>query len=145
MRREDPRAPSRRHDRLLLTTLAAALLALTISVAMAYTTLHNRSDLLNQRDGRRLALSVVCASTSAVIESGREVLTGTGALPAPLAALFERYGYSERAARAAARLAAERYAREIAREVQRAAGRRDLVRKDGSLNCERLTKAAGAG
>lgn len=98
-----------------------------------------------QQEGRAVAVDVVCGGLSAVIESGRAAFTAGGQLPPRLTDFLERHGYPPAAVReAAARKAAVDYAEGIAKAVERESGLSGLVRRDGSLNCQALRKAAAA-
>lgn len=92
-----------------------------------------------QREGRAIAINVMCGGISSVIEAGRATITGSSTLSPEFERNLERLGYPpERQRKAAARAAAKGYAASIAAAVQQESGVRGLVRKDGSLNCERL-------
>lgn len=98
-----------------------------------------------QRDvdeGRRLAQRVTCATLGAVIEQGRSTIEG-GAYITPRE--FERalvgLGLPPLEARIErANVAAQGYAEGIAFVVERESGVRGIVRRDGTLDCDRLRK-----
>lgn len=137
----------RRRDRLIIGIGVISMIALVFSIAFSATTLHNRRDLLDQRQGRALALDVTCGATSAVIEAGRDTIIGASSAPrsAKTERALEALGFPPKAVRdRQAADAAKEYARSIARSVQEQSGRTDLVRADGSLNCAKLKRAVRA-
>lgn len=100
-----------------------------------------------QAEGRRIAVQIICGATSGVIEAGRATITGqTSAAFSPVFERnLERLGFPPKAQReSVARRQAVLYAKFIAKRVRDVAdGRgRGIVRKDGSLNCDRLQRAA---
>jgi hypothetical protein len=109
-----------------------------------------------QREGRRIAVAVTCAASSAIIDAGRATLTGQIGAPLPqeFARQLEKLGYPPQKVRdQQAREAARAYGSFISRRVQRAARGAeverqiadDLVTEAGRLNCERLKVASAAG
>lgn len=92
------------------------------------------------QEGRRAAVDVTCAATSAVINAGRATITGGAeSLDPEFARNLEKLGYPSKPVRERqARKAAKLYAGAIAREVERATGVTGVVKEDGSLDCERL-------
>lgn len=102
----------------------------------------NTSDIQRQREGRRVAVDVTCATMSAVIDAGRATITGSSRVSPKFERNLQRLGYPPRKQRqAAAKAAAAAYAESIARTVEREAGVEGLVQRDGTLNCARLRAA----
>jgi hypothetical protein len=97
-----------------------------------------------QREGRRIAVQSTCAAISAVVDAGRAtLLAGAKAQPQPFERNLLKLGFpSLERRRKASELAAATYARSIATEVARITDRKDLVNRDGTLNCALLNKAA---
>ena len=97
-----------------------------------------------QREGRKIAVATTCAAISAVVDAGRNTLKAGGkAQPQPFERNLLKLGYpSLEQRRAGTELAAATYARSISSEVARVTGRKDLVNRDGSLNCGRLRQEA---
>lgn len=119
---------------------------LLVSAFVVVAVLNSRDAVERQKEGRRVAVQAICGATSAVIEAGRATITGgaTG-----VGGEFERnlraLGYPPRKVRQRqAMQAAEAYARTIAEGVRQAAGvnARGLVRRDGTLDCQRLQQVA---
>jgi hypothetical protein len=97
------------------------------------------------QNGRRTAVRVVCASTSAVIEAGQRTISGPSNIPPKLDAHFQRYGYPSRADRErAAAVAADAYAAQIAKRIREETNLRGLVTADGRLDCDRLADVSRA-
>lgn len=93
-----------------------------------------------QKKGRRAAVDIMCAATSAVIDAGRAtILGGAASLDPEFAANLERLGYPPEPVRERqARKAAGLYARAISRRVEQSTGVEGVVRRNGTLNCKRL-------
>lgn len=100
-----------------------------------------------QNAGRRAAGAVTCSAISAVIDAGRATIDSGGRIdPRKFERNLERLGLPPRDVRARkARTAAESYARLIAQRVTTESGVPGLVRRDGTLNCERLGVVARSG
>lgn len=116
------------------------LLLLSIVLVLMVLGLQTKVD--RQREGRAIAINVMCGGISAVIEAGRATITGSSRSFSPeFERNLERLGYPPRKQRTqAANAAAKAYAAAIAKSVQEESGVKDLVRKDGSLDCARLRK-----
>lgn len=115
------------------------------SLAIGGVTLRRTHDLtVQQAQGRVIAVDALCASSSAVIDAGRQTITGAqGALPTKLERALERLGYPPRRVRRAQALAAARaYGASIAQRVERATHVKGIARPDGSLDCKRLRTAS---
>lgn len=95
-----------------------------------------------QREGRRAAVDVVCAATSAVIDAGRAtIIGGAEDLDPEFARNLERLGYPPRDVRRdQAQQAAQAYAAAIAKKVEDATGVTGIVRRNGTLDCVRLAE-----
>ena len=114
----------------------------------------DREDQVNRIDqavqqvqgGRRAALRVSCATTSAVIEAGRRTLTAqVGTRVTEFERKLIELGYPPRRVRdRQARAAARAYGEFIATRIEEATGVRGLVRKDGGLDCTRFAAVANA-
>lgn len=101
------------------------LLALGLA-ALAVT--GTQSDVDRQREGREVAVDVLCGGLSGVADAGKRTLEGRlPGLPGP--------GVPR---------ASEAYARIISLSVIKQAGveARDVLNRDGTINCERLKVAA---
>lgn len=99
----------------------------------------------HERDGRVVAATALCAVAGAVVDAGRTVLRGSAAdvLPPRFERNLRRLGRLPLAQRRdAADATAAAYARAIQDRVRKVTHRDDLVRKDGSLDCERLRRVA---
>lgn len=98
-----------------------------------------------QREGRRAAIQVTCAATSAVIDAGRATITGGAeSLDPEFAKNLEALGYPPiNVRRDQARKAARLYAKAIADKVEAATGVEGVVHeKDGTLDCDLLLQLA---
>jgi hypothetical protein len=93
--------------------------------------------LQRQKDGRRVALEVICGSIKGVEDAGRRILTGT--LPPPASMPPPR---SARERRLASQYA-EAYSRVISESVLAQAGAKatGVLKADGSLDCDALKRA----
>lgn len=93
-----------------------------------------------QREGRRAAVQVTCAATSAVIDAGRAtIIGGAQNLDPEFTASLERLGYPPVEVRQAqAQKAAKAYAKAIANRVETATGFTGIVNENGTLNCAKL-------
>ena len=100
--------------------------------------------LSDQREGRAVAVQTTCTVISAVVDAGRATLLAGGApQPQPFERNLLRLGFPSLVKRQkAAQIAAATYSRSIANRVAAITGRRDLVKPDGSLDCDRLREAA---
>lgn len=121
-------------------------------VLLAVTESHQA--VVNQTKGRRAANAVSCATTSAIIDAGRQIVESAATSPGDrivnghvvsgeLARFLEAHGFpGPRQRSASAQLAAHQYAEFIAARViadTRVAG---IIRPDGSLDCTKLLKVA---
>jgi hypothetical protein len=75
------KGPRRRHDALLFTALAASAIAMGLSLAWTYTTLHNRATILHVQDGRRVGVIATCGINRAIILAGRQSIESGTLLP----------------------------------------------------------------
>lgn len=93
--------------------------------------------------GRKIGSAINCATTSAIIDAGRETIrSGAYVRPAEFALALENLGLPPFTTRAQyARAAARGYARKISIAVGKT-GVRGVVREDGTLDCAALQKAA---
>jgi hypothetical protein len=99
----------------------------------------------SQVEGRRTAVAITCGAVSAVIESGRASILAGVQLPPKLERRLVSYGYPTKPERVvAARKAANAYSLGIASAVEKESGVQGIVRRDGSLDCGLLLKAARA-
>ena len=87
------------------------------------------------------ALRATCAATSAVIDAGRATLKSGAVLnPPAFREALERLGLPPTKVRIIqSEKAAREYGRAIAVAVVETTGRKGLARKDGTLDCRRLT------
>lgn len=101
----------------------------------------NKDALTRQVEGRRVALEVLCGGISGVEDAGRRILTDTLPPPAPTPSstpvgpeLLARRNY------------AEAYNLVISRRVIQEAGAsaRDVVREDGTIDCDVLKRESQA-
>lgn len=137
----------RRHDRLIILCAACALLCFLGTVVVGFTTLSNNSDLADQKAGRSAALDVTCGTNKAIIEAGRTIiLGGTERPPTPeMETALRRLGFPPYAVRREqAEVSAAAYALRIAQTIQEQSGKKGIVNRDGSLNCDRLKAVANA-
>lgn len=100
------------------------------------------------QDGRRVGTSVTCAGLTATIDAGRDQISSAARIrPRELELNLMKLGLPKKEARArAADAAADAYARSISQAVAREAGAesaRQIVRTDGSLDCDALKAAVG--
>jgi hypothetical protein len=100
--------------------------------------------------GRHFAVGVTCAVESATAEAGKAVIEGSGAAPGNAAFLrnLEKLGYRPPAkAKPGHPGPGDLYVAQIAKQVQAQVGRKGarLIRKDGTLDCDRLEALASAG
>lgn len=104
--------------------------------------------LSGQKTGRRVALNVICGAENATINAGRAIITGSASSVTPeLERNLRALGYPPRKVREeTARKAADEYARSIAEGVRRIAGggNADVVRSNGTLDCDKLLEASRA-
>lgn len=77
----EARQARKRTHHMAAFALAIALLALLVASVTSFTVLSNRSDILDVKSGRRVAVIVTCAANSAVIEAGRKTIQGSPLLP----------------------------------------------------------------
>lgn len=101
-----------------------------------------------QRDGRAVAIDALCGAISGVVEAGRATITaGTGKDDKETAftRALVRLGYPPISVRRTqANDAAKAYGKAIAKAVEDATKQKHLTRKDGSLDCSRVKRVAGA-
>ena len=98
----------------------------------------NQSDLERQKEGRGIAINVLCSVSNGTVDAGRLILTDK--LPGT-----EPYRQPRSAAqRKAADAYAKSYGRVISEAVVAQAGVRadDVIRKDGTVDCDALKRAA---
>jgi hypothetical protein len=99
----------------------------------------------SQLEGRKTAVSITCGAISAVIEAGRTSITGGAVPPGRFERNLVRLGYPPEAERkAAAKKAADAYSLSIAKAIERESGVQGIVSETGSLDCDRLRRAARA-
>jgi hypothetical protein len=123
------------------------LLIISACVAWAAWSTVNLADDVNT--GRRQGIGITCGATNAVIDAGRAAIGTPTNFPPALERNLRQLGFPPREQREqASRRAAEQYARSIATGVVRNAKdprkARDVVRPDGSLDCDRLAAVANA-
>lgn len=113
----------------LIISVVAVGICLVCLIVIGFfgsTVLNNRQDLLNQREGRRQAISAICAGTRGVINAGEYVLRQSGADESLI------QGYRQR----------------IIDEVQREAKRSDLevvpLDAHGNLDCKKYLQVGEA-
>ena len=137
MRREsDRRWPNERAYRdVWLFLLTGIVLWATI---VSYNNSQEASDLAV---GNRKAIAATCAATSAVIDAGRATLKSGAVLnPPEFRRALEQLGLPKTKVRIIqSEKAAREYGRRIALAVEQTTGRRGIARKDGTLDCRRLT------
>jgi hypothetical protein len=102
-------------DLIPAVAIGLAFWAMTLSQGQLSTIRANQAE---AQAGRRVAIAVTCAALSAVIDQGRATISAS---------------HTQRARRAA-----DAYRDGIAQRVQRQTGVHGLVRRDGSLDCDRL-------
>lgn len=94
------------------------------------------------REGRALAIRVMCGATNATINAGRAQITGGSAgVPDKLASFLEAHGYPPKGLREKqAKVAANLYAQSISKGVLKTTGgeARGLVDPTGALRCDKL-------
>lgn len=116
------------------------LVPLIALILAAVAVFGQESDLERQREGRSIAIEVLCGSTSGVQKAGELILKDE--LPNT-----ERYRRPKTDAdRERADAYARSYVRLISNEVLKVAGveGKDVLDPDGSINCDRLKAAARA-
>lgn len=93
--------------------------------------------------GRRVGSAITCATTSAIIDAGRDTIRASAYVrPKEFAIALESLGLPPFTTRAEyANAAAQAYARKISVAVGKT-GVRGVVREDGTLDCVALQKAA---
>lgn len=141
----------RKTDPLVVASAALCLLCTIVTVAVVAPTVLDTSRTTTQiQEGRRAGQQITCAANAAVIDAGRSVITGhaPGKPPATPPPAVERtlrkLGYPPFAVRQQqAERAGDEYGRQIARAIQRATRVKGLVKRDGTLDCERLAAATG--
>lgn len=141
----DAHRQRQRASREAIGALIIAGIALAIALTLALGVLGTNGKVESQREGRRVAVDVLCGGLSAVAEAGRATITGsTDSLSPELTAFLERHGYPPLAVREReAEAGGKAYAKLIADAVAKRAKRTDLVdAKTGALKCERLLEAA---
>jgi hypothetical protein len=156
-----PEGPVDKSMRLAITAGSVALVAIVISVVVAGTVLHTRSDTLNIQDGRRLGVISTCGINKAFIQAGRTALQRGVLLPGDKliggkfvpGALTKQLGpdypaYAQRVARA--RDGADAYEQKVVsailQTVKDAGGKAPVARgKDGKLHisCTASLKVSG--
>lgn len=144
-------AAERTRLRRITRGLMVVVAVLTVSTVIAYVGIHDvgARQTRDQRDGRRAAVQITCGAISGVIEAGREtILSSTkGKHDTPFERRLEALGYPPRTVRKAqAMAAAAAYARSIASSVRDAADgkARGVVKRNGSLDCDKLVAVARA-
>lgn len=113
----------------------------------AYAVAGIQTDVDVQRQGRGVAIDILCGFGNGVEAAGKATIT-TPVQPPEFRRNLEKLGLPPEAERQAnAKVAGEAYARLISQNVADQAGAAavDVVNKDGSLNCDALSKAARAG
>jgi hypothetical protein len=97
--------------------------------------------------GRKVGSAITCAATSAVIDAGRATIkAGANVRPREFAQSLEELGLPSTATRKQlAEAAADAYALAISRAVVEQSGVRGVVRRDGTLDCAALRRAARIG
>lgn len=131
----------------LLGLLAVTVVLATGANVVAFeSAADSRTALRSVDEGRKVGSAVTCATTSAIIDAGRETIeSGAYVRPREFAAALERLGLPPFTTRAQyAAIAAQSYARNISVAVGRT-GVRGVVRTDGSLDCAALRRAAKIG
>lgn len=119
-------------DLVLFVSLGLALMAVT-----------------SLQEGRRRAIKINCGISQAIIDAGRNIITGSSggtSQPSEFEKNLEKLGYPppevrKRQAQQAARL----YAIQIAKAVERESGVKNLVSPEGNIDCEKILDAGGAG
>jgi hypothetical protein len=134
-----PETSRRKRDRLIMGMGAVCLICLAITIGVSYTTLHNRSDLIDVQQGRVIGSAVSCGATSAIIEAGRQTIAGPGRADPKTEPVLRSLGFPPfKVRKKQAELEAARYALAISRSIERQSHVRGLVRPDGSLDCRKL-------
>lgn len=128
---------------LLAVTVALASVAIVVSVQSASDA---QTAIERVNDGRKVGSAVTCATTSAIIDAGRETIkAGAYVRPKEFARALEKIGLPALTTRAQyADAAAQAYARSISRAVGKT-GVRGVVRADGTLDCAALRRVAKIG
>lgn len=135
-RRDDRKWPRHLRDLWMLAITGLVVLALS----------HAGDALNNVQQGRRVANGVNCAILSAISEAGRQVIGQGASQPeTPLTRFLERHGYPPARVRARqAQMAADAYVSSISQRIEMEVGHKgdQLVRPDGTINCDRLASIA---
>jgi hypothetical protein len=119
-----------------------------VTATVFWAALHVTTEQDRQREGRRVAIRVLCAGEQAVIVAGREqILAGAELGPPRLVRNLERLGLpAVTLRRQQAEAAARAYSERIAAAVRDESGVRDLVDPaTGVLRCDRLVRASRVG
>lgn len=129
--------------------IGGMILAVTniVAIALVLSLLDDTRDLAaQQQQGRATAISALCASVSAVVNSGRQTIqAGTVIQSKRFERNLVRLGYpDEEARKSAAMVAARAYGQQIAQAVEDESHVKGVARPDGSLDCEKLKRASGA-
>lgn len=129
------------------------LLAISVTVLIAVTNADSASQqarnvarqnervLREQIRGRHFAVGATCAGVSAISEAGRSIIIGSATAPeSTFTRNLEALGYPPRAVRLQqATEAGRKYVQSISTAIRRVVGPgANLVRPDGTLNCDRL-------
>jgi hypothetical protein len=105
---------------------------------------HAEVQLAQQREGRRVAIGVLCGGLQAVIDAGRAQIVTT-IQPPRFRRNLERLGLPDaKTRRRVAEKAAEAYATAIARATEKQSGVEGVVDEGGNLRCDRLVVRAHA-
>jgi hypothetical protein len=137
-----------RGSKLLLAICAlvgVVMCALVVAVVVLATQLNAVQT--EQQKGRKLAIGVTCAAVSAISNQGRRTISNAMPLPPGVEALLEAHGFpSFEARRAQAQIAGAEYVQGISAAIEQQVGQvgDGLVNRDGTLNCDRLTRVAKA-
>lgn len=115
---------------------------LIITGLTTWSVLTTMSTVNDVQEGRRAAVGVTCAATSAVIDAGRAAITGGAqGVSGEFARNLEALGYPPKHVRERqAKQAARAYSRAISHRVEKATGVAGIVKPNGTLDCERLAE-----
>jgi hypothetical protein len=114
------------------------LIPLVALVLAAIAVFGTQSDVERQREGRGIAINVLCGVSNGIVDAGREILTDT--LPGT-----EHYQRPHSALeKSRAQAYADSYARVISFSVAQQAGvqAEGVLRHDGTIDCDALSRAA---
>jgi tellurite resistance protein len=99
---------------------------------------------IDQRKGRRVSINFTCGALKAVINAGRDIITGNEEVSPLESALLKQFNISEAVVKQFKQKAADDYTNNIVLQIENYTKVRGIVDENGDVDCEKLQSISKA-